>query len=145
MANSSDKPVASFWIISIVALIWNLMGVYMYLQQAYNTESFRAEYTDEHLAIIQATPSWGIAAYAFAVFGGMVGCFLLLFRKKLAKIFFIISLIGIVVHQVVYLTFVVNIMELFGPGSILMPLMVVLIGIFLVWYSKKSISKGWIA
>ena len=145
MASSTNKPEKSFWIISTLALVWNLMGVNMYLQQAYNTESFRSMYTDEQFELIQATPSWMVSAYAFAVFGGMIGCILLLFRKRLAKIFFIISLLGIIVQQVVYNIFIINVMELYGPGAIIMPLMVVTIGVFLIWYTKRSIAKGWLA
>ena len=145
MSSSTNKPEKRFWIISTVALIWNLMGVNLYLQQAYHTESFRAMLTDEQFELIQTTPSWVIAAYAFAVFGGMIGCILLLFRKRLAKIFFIISLLGIIIQHVVYNIFIVNVMELFGPGSIIMPMMVIAIGGFLVWYTNKSITKKWLA
>lgn len=143
MSNSKNKPDTSFWIISSIALIWNLMGVNQYLQQAYNTESFRAMYTEEQFALIQAAPSWVIAAFAFAVFGGTAGCIFLLLRKRLARIFFIISLLGIVV-QMIYDMFIVKAMEVYGPGAIIMPIMVIAIGFFLLWYSKKSIAKGWL-
>lgn len=29
-----SKPTISFWIISVIALVWNLMGVSQYIQQA---------------------------------------------------------------------------------------------------------------
>ena len=32
---STNKPKAAFWIIAVVALIWNLMGVMAYLSQAF--------------------------------------------------------------------------------------------------------------
>ena len=41
---STNKPPVWFWIVSAVALIWNGIGVNMYLQQAYDTESYRAMY-----------------------------------------------------------------------------------------------------
>ena len=143
MSTSKNKPNISFWIISTLALIWNLVGANQYLQQAYNTDSFRGMYTEEEFALIQATPSWAIAAFAFAVFGGTAGCVFLLLRKRLAKIFFIISLIGITV-QMIYNMFIVNAMEIYGPGAIIMPIMVIAIGFFLLWYSKKTIAKGWL-
>lgn len=143
MSNASNKPNISFWIISVIALIWNLMGVNQYLQQAYNTESFRAMYTDEQFEIIQATPSWAIAAFAIAVFGGTFGCILLLMKKRMAKFFFLASLFGIVV-QMIYNLFIVKALEVYGPGSIVMPIMVIAVGFFLVWYSKKAIANGWL-
>ncbi len=42
MTNSTNKPTVLFWIIGVVALIWNAMGVNAYIQQAYNTESYQA-------------------------------------------------------------------------------------------------------
>ena len=143
MSNASNKPIISFWIISIIALIWNLMGVNQYLQQAYNTESFRAMYTDEQFEIIQATPSWAIAAFAIAVFGGTFGCILLLMRKRIAKFFFMASLFGIVA-QMIYNLFIVKALEVYGPGSIVMPIMVIAVGFFLVWYSKRAVINGWL-
>lgn len=143
MSNSKINPDISFWIISVIALIWNLMGANQYLQQAYNTDSFRAMYTEEQFEIIQSTPSWAIAAFAFAVFGGTTGCVFLILRKKLAKIFFIISLIAIVI-QMFYNMVIVDAMEVYGPGAIIMPIMVISVGFFLFWYSKKSIAKGWL-
>ena len=144
MTNSKNKPGISFWIISTIALIWNLIGVNQYLQQAYNTESFREMYTGEQFEIIQATPAWAIAAFAFAVFGGAVGCIFLLLRKKVAKTFFIISLLGIII-QMVYNVFIVKAMQVYGPGAILMPIMIIGVGFFLFWYSKKAIAKDWLS
>ncbi len=71
MSTSKNKPNISFWIISTLALIWNLVGANQYLQQAYNTESFRAMYTEEEFALIQATPSWAIAAFALQFLVGL--------------------------------------------------------------------------
>ena len=146
MTNSirKTKPPMWFWIASLIALLWNGMGVLQYLQQAYNTESFRAMYTDEQLSMIANTPSWAIAAFAIAVFGGLLGAFALLLRKKWARPLFLVSLIGIIV-QMVYNLFISNAMEVYGPGAIAMPIMVLVVGIILLWFSKKSIAKGWIS
>ena len=44
-----------------------------YLQQAFNTESHRAMYTQEQLDIVANTPTWVTAAFAIAVFAGFFG------------------------------------------------------------------------
>ena len=85
------KPTVSFWIISVIALVWNLMGVSQYIQQAYNTDSFRAMYTAEQLEMMDATPAWSTAAFAIAVFAATFGCVSLLLRKKWAYMLFLIS------------------------------------------------------
>ena len=140
---TTDKPKAAFWIIAVIALIWNSMGVYAYLQQQYNTEAFQNEITPEQLEMVYATPSWAIAAFALAVFGGLLGSLALLLRKKVANILFTISLLGILA-QMTYNFFLSNSTEAYGPGDMIMPIMIVVIGIFLFMSSKSSINKGWL-
>ena len=96
------------------------------------------------LDMIYSMPAWATAAFAIAVFAGALGCIALLLRKSWAKSLFVLSLIGIVV-QMVYNLFMSKAMEVYGPGAAIMPIMVMLFGIFLIWFSKKSISKGWIS
>lgn len=85
--NSTQKPPIWFWIVAIIGLIWNGMGVNHYLQQAYNTESFRNMYTQEQLDIAANTPSWVTAAFAIAVFAGFLG--FVYSSKKKNRLFFI--------------------------------------------------------
>ena len=141
---SSAKPPVWFWIVSVIALFWNGSGVYMYLIQAYDTESFRAMYTPEQLEMAQNTPSWVTAGYAIAVFAGLLACFGLLLRKKWAKSLFLLSLLGAVVSNAYHL-FMSKAIELYGTEAVVMPIIVVVIGIFLIWFSKKGIAKGWLS
>ena len=86
MTTDSNKPNGLFWAIGVIAIIWNAMGVMAYLAQAYKTESFEAMYTPEQLDIINNMPAWATAAFATAVFGGVLGSLLLLLKKRLANI-----------------------------------------------------------
>ena len=95
MENSSTKPNVWFWIISIVGLIWNGMGAMNYLAQTTMSDETKAAYTAEQLAIVEATPAWVTAAFALAVWGGVLGCIALLLRKKWAKPVLLVSLFGI--------------------------------------------------
>jgi hypothetical protein len=141
---SKTKPPVWFWIISVIALLWNAMGVNAYIQQAYKTDSFKAMYTEEQLDMIANTPAWATAAFAVAVFGGILGSLGLLLRKKWAKSLFILSLLGIIV-QMTYNLFISKAMEVYGPGAVIMPILVLFVGVFLLWYSKKAIAKKWLA
>jgi len=141
MSDSSNKPEISFWIIGIIALIWNILGVVAYLMQAYMTEEELLALPLEEQALYSDIPAWVTAAFALAVFGGLLGCLLLLLRKKLATFVFIISLIGIIV-QMIYNVFMSKAAEVYGPGNMIMPLMVIVIGTFLIWYSKRMQVQG---
>ncbi len=135
------KPTPAFWVISVLALLWNLMGVNQYLQQAYNTETFQAMYTSAQLDTINNMPPWATAAFAIAVFGGFLGCVLLLLRKKQAKLLFQISLLGIIV-QMIYNFFVANMMEEYGTSALIMPILILIIGFYLISFSRQAERKG---
>ena len=137
------KPSISFWVISVVALLWNLMGVSQYIQQAYNTESFRAMYTSEQLLLMDATPAWATAAFAIAVFSATLGCISLLLRKKWAYSLFVVSFIAIIVQNID--GFMRYSFSDFDSFALSMTIMIPLFAIFLIWYSKKAISKNWIS
>lgn len=134
---TTTKPPVWYWIVGVVALIWNAMGVNAYLQQAYNTESYRNMYSKEQLEIAANLPSFVTAAFALAVFGGALGSLLLLFRKKFAVTLFYVSLIAVMI-QMGYL--LIN-----GyASSIPMTIMIILFAVIFAWFSKYSASKGYL-
>ncbi len=141
MSESTKKPQIDFWIIGIAALIWNLMGVYFYLQQAYMTDEDLAALPQEQQALYENIPSWVTAAFAIAVFGGTLACILLLLRKKLATTIFTVSLLGIIAQNS-HTFFMSDAMENIGIVSLILSAMVILIGVFLLWYSKKKETAG---
>ncbi len=138
------KPPIWFWIVCVVALVWNAMGVMQYLGQTYQTESFRAQYTSEQLELISNTPAWAIAAFAIAVFGGILASIALVLRKKAAYPLFVISLAGVVV-QMIHNLFVVNSVDIYGPFAVIMTGMIIVFSLLFLWFSKKSISNHWIS
>jgi hypothetical protein len=138
---TTNKPNTMFWVTAGVALIWNLMGVGAYLADAYASPEMVAARSVAEQALYNARPAWATAAFATAVFGGALGCILLLLRKKIATPVLIVSLIGILV-QFCYNFFLADTMDVYGPGSAIMPAMVIVIGVYLVWYSKKCEANG---
>lgn len=141
---TTTKPPVWFWIVSIIALLWNGAGVNFYLQQAYNTESHQAMYTPEQLEMITNMPAWATGAFAIAVFGGLLGCIALLLKKKWARPVFLLSLIGILAHQIIYNLFMSGAMEEYGATAVIMPIITLIIGLYLLWFSKKGIANGWL-
>lgn len=142
---SNTKPPVWFWIVSILALLWNLMGVMSYLEQAYMTDEMKAQYTAEQLTLMEGIPAWVTAAFAIAVWGGLLGCIALLFRKRWAKPLLMLSLIAILI-QMAYSFFMTNAAEIYGliPG-IIIPLLVIIIGIALVQFARIAEKRHWIS
>ena len=130
----------SFWLIGVVTLVWNVGSVINFFVQM-NPEMLDA-YRESERAIIEGRPAWATAAFAIAVFGGALGCLLLLFRKSVATYAFIASLLGVVVTMIHTLGAGID----FGLGEILgIILMPPVLAVFLIWYSKWTESKGWIS
>jgi hypothetical protein len=130
----------SFWVISAVALVWNVMGVMNYFGQM-NADAVSAM-PESHRAIIEGRPAWATAGFAIAVFGGAVGCLLLLLRKPAAFYLFIASLLGVMVTMIHTLGAAGS----FGPFEIsMMIVMPLVVAAFLIWYSKLAERKGWIS
>jgi hypothetical protein len=141
MSNTTSKPATSFWIISVIALLWNLIGVIVYLGQAFMTDAMKAAIPKEQLSIIENTPAWATAAFAVAVWFGLLASILLLSKKQIAKILFMFSLIGVLV-QLIYNLLMTNAIEVYGTASLIQPIITVSISVFLVWYSKKCADDG---
>jgi len=135
------KPKTSFWIISIIALLWNLMGVVAYLGMSMMTPEMAAEgYGQEFADIFAAKPAWATGAFAIAVFAGLLGCIGLLMRKKWAAPLFIISLIGVIIHDIWGI--MAGTLSVVGTFDKIMTVAVVLISLFLIWFARKKAAEG---
>lgn len=138
MTNSSTKPPIWFWIVSVIALIWNCMGAYHYLIQAYNTESYQEMYTAEQLEIVANMPAWVTAAFATSVFAGVLAALGLLLRKSWSVKLWILSLIA-VIAQMGYV--LIN----DYASNIGMTIMIIVLAFFFVWFARKSEANGWLS
>jgi hypothetical protein len=130
----------SFWVIATFMLIWNVMGCINFFVQM--NPDMVASYREPEQAIISGRPAWATIAFAVAVFGGSVGCLLLLLRKSAAYYLFIASFLGVIVTM----THTLGVYIDFGLGEILgIILMPLVVAAFLIWYSKQAESKGWVS
>ncbi|MBT8298113.1 MAG: hypothetical protein KJO52_07245 [Maribacter sp.] len=143
--NDTKKPPVWFWIVSAVALIWNLMGAMAYLTEAFITDEMKAAIPAEQLELMENTPAWATAAFAIAVWAGVLGCIGLLLRKKWARPVLLLSLLGILV-QMSYAFFMTNAVEVYGTAQgVVMPFLLLGIGVGLVLFAKMAQNKGWIS
>lgn len=141
MMNSKSLPGVhwSFWVISVVTLIWNILGAANFFVQM-NPDMLEA-YRESERAIVEGRPAWATGTFALAVFAGALGSVLLLLRRSAAFPLFVASFVGVVgtlIHSIS-----VGIEFGFGEmlGIILMPLFV---AAFLIWYSRFTARRGWL-
>ncbi len=133
-----EKPGWNYWPVVILGLLWNLMGCLNYIMQ---TNSAAVENLPEsYQALIVGRPAWATAAFAIAVFGGAVGCILLLLRRKVAGPVFVISLIGVA------LTLMYSIMVAgFSMDVVLSTGMSLAVAAVLLWTAHLAKGRGWLS
>lgn len=145
MSESNSKAPVSFWIISIIMLLWNFMGVFSFYFHTFITDEQLAALPEDQAALYDEYPMWITIVFAIAVFAGTIGCIGLLMKKAWVKKVFIISLIAIII-QMGHNMFFTSTIEVYGAfQAAFMPLLVAIIGAFLVWYAGYCEKKGWIS
>ncbi|WP_149275868.1 hypothetical protein [Pareuzebyella sediminis] len=141
--NLKTKPPYWFWAVSVIALLWNLMGVAAYLGDAFMTAEDLAQLSPDMQSLYESRPAWVTGAYAIAVWSGTLGCIALLLRKKWAITLLILSLIG-VLAQNVYQFFMSDTFEVLGTEAVYLPIVIILVTIMLVMFARTSANKNWI-
>jgi len=113
--------------------------------QAYKTEASLDKFSTAQLALLDSLPAWMTALFAIAVFAGTLGCIALLLRKKIAVILLLVSFLAASVQQL-YWIFGTNAPEVFSESlPYTMPILVIVVAAFLVWYSRNINAKGWLS
>lgn len=139
---TNNQPGIAFWVIGVLALLWNLIGLYMYYMGVSATpEELAAYYTEEQVALILSTPAWATSANALAVTFGVIGAVLLLLRKKLAVPAFLVSLVAVIVQDI-YVFGMTNSAEVFGTQVVVIQGTVLVVAAFLLWYANQQKARG---
>lgn len=91
-AFARPKTPVWFWIVGVVALIWNSFGAVDYTLTQIGNEAYLAAFTEEQLAFYLGFPAWYEAVWAIAVWSAVVASIALLIRSKYAAPVFLVSL-----------------------------------------------------
>ena len=140
---SGSKAPKWFGIVAIVALLWNLLGVMAYVMQVTMSPEALAALPEDQRLLQDMTPAWATGAFAVAVFGGALGSLALILKKSWAMPILMLSLMGVVV-QMFHSLFMSNSFAVFGPGGMVMPVMVMAVALYLVFLATQAKNKGWI-
>ena len=100
-------------------------------------QEFVVTLPETHRAIIEGRPVWATGGFAVGVFGGALGCLLLLFRKSTAFYVFVASLLGIIV-TVIHTIYVATSKISFSSAEIfVMILSPLIVAVFLLTSTKS--------
>ncbi len=141
--NPSVKPPLWFWAVSAAMLLWNGLGAMAYVADATITADALNALRDAERVLRASRPAWATGAFAVAVFGGVVGCLLLLVRSRWALPVLALSLLG-VVAQMTHAFLIANSYEVYGPAGLTMPALVLTFSLFLVCFARCARVRGWL-
>ena len=133
----------TYWIIAVLALLWNLLGLAMFAMQATLSPEALAAMPSAQREIATATPSWVNVAFALAVIGGVFGAVGLLMRRRWAVAMFAVSL-GALAVQVLGIYLVTPAWSVAGPSSLGMPALLIVIAVALLAYARHAAGRRWL-
>jgi hypothetical protein len=140
MARTAATP-KHLWIVGIIALLWNAVGAFDYLMTQTRNEAYMASFTQEQLDFFYGFPTWVEAFWALAVWGSIVGCILLLLRRRLATPVFLVSFVSMVITAVHNYGFS-DALAVSGPGGLAFSVVIFLIALFLWLYARAMGARG---
>jgi hypothetical protein len=133
---------AWFRLVSLLALLWNLFGVWQYLGHVGAVPMMQAPNAEE-AAIAAGAPAWVTAAFAIGVFGGALGALGLILAKSWTRSLFILSLVAAAV-QFSWWCFLSGAAESIGPSIYALPAVIIATALLLVWLAGTGIKRGWL-
>ena len=139
---ASRRPPLWYWAAAGLGLAWNIFGAVQFAGSlSATTQSLMAQgLTAEQAAVMLGYPSWMTFAFALGVFGGILGCVMLIWRKAIAVPVFAVSLaayvalyIGDIVHGV---------FAALGAPQVAVLSVVVLVAAGLFWLARHARAQS---
>ena len=130
------------WLVGIVGGLWSSIGVVSFMLTQMNVEAVMSRFPPEQRAYFESFPLWADGFWALGVFAGVIGCVLLLLKKRLAFPVLVASLIGATVSNLggVFLLGGREVMaETGGLGFTAVP---IAIGVLMAYYAWAMSKKG---
>ena len=131
------------WVVGVVSLLWNLIGANDYFQTRMRNMEYLGSmgFDEEALAYIDGFPIWVDAAWAFGVWGALIGSILLLVRSRYAVLAFGLSLIGAFLSNL-YSQISEPPAVMDSTAATIMTLVILFIAIGLLVYARRMATAG---
>jgi hypothetical protein len=142
--NATVAAGAPIWfrIVAILAVLWNLFGLWSYLAHVHVVPPMQ-EMTAEQLALEASVPVWVTAAFAIAVFAAFVGSVGLLIGKAWARGLLLLSLLCILV-QMGWMVLVSEAVAVHGSQALVLPAFIILMAVLFLWAANVGVRRGWL-
>lgn len=138
------KPHWSFWLIAVLAVVWNAGGAFDYIMCQFEVAFYidaAAEASPEAAAWLAEMPSWRVGLWAFGVWGGMAGAVLLLVRRSLSIVVYQISIAAIVIGLIADFA-VLGVGSLYAGGQGAMIAIILVLSFVQLFYAVRQRRVG---
>ncbi|MDH4050396.1 MAG: hypothetical protein OEU93_02385 [Rubrivivax sp.] len=134
------------WVVGIVTLLWNAVGAMDYLMTETRNASYLSEFTPAQIEYFDSFPAWAVATWALAVWGGVLGSLLLLFRTRHAVAVLSVSFVAMVLTTV-YNYVLSDGLQVMGASvfSIVFSAVIFGVALLLVVYARAMRDRGVLA
>ncbi len=133
-----------YWIVAVLALLWGAAGCFAYVSQVTISPEDFARLPAPQQQIWSTMPGWATGAYAVAVWISLAGAVALLLRRRLARTAYLVSLIAVLI-QFGWVFLASPILSLYPIGeAVTFPLVIVVLGVFLLWFANMAARRGWL-
>jgi hypothetical protein len=142
---NTSRPSTLYWAVSWFALLWMGFGVLAWVMDLRMDQAALDALPEAQRTLYASRPGWLFLVYAVAVFSGLGGAIGLLLRKSWAVVKLAVSLAAATI-QFGYTFLVMDAAGLLGPAQALpLPLMIISIGAFLLWFAWDAKRKSLLA
>ena len=136
------RPPIWFWIVVGVLVLWGLSGILNFYLSL--SEGMRAQMSAYDRALFERAPAWYMPVYGIAVWAGLAGSALLVLRRRLARPFYIASLVAVMV-MFGWTFAATDLIAVKGVATATgFPILVALICAFEIWLAGHALRHGWI-
>ena len=136
-----DRPAPRWFIIAAIgAVLFELIVCTTYLMQV---SVDPADLPLDQRALWDAAPGWMVAAYAVAVWVGVIGAVLLVMRRRLAEKFLLVSFLAVIV-QFSALLVVPQLRNLTTSDALFLPAMILVVSTVLYQFARTARRSGWL-
>ena len=133
-----------FSALAVIGLVWNLYGVWAYLGHVGAVGGGADAMTEAERDLAATMPTWATAAFAIAVFAGVLGALGLVLRKAWARPLLILSLVAVLVQQVWFLL-LSDSLSVLGAAGAGLPVAIILVAVVLAMAANSGVRRGWLS
>ena len=130
------------WLVGILGGLWSAMGAVSFILTQMNAEAVMSRFPPQQREYFASFPWWADGFWAIGVFGGLVGCLLLLLKNRLALRVLLASLIGMIGSSLGGLVLLGGMEVMRETGGLGLAVFPVIVAALLAYYAGAMSRRG---